>query len=102
MPNLLSDNLFLILGEQDWDRASFQIEVSDLIQLITEDRLRHARGPVHFNITSPVHLCFGEPVDLRCCVKLVLRTRILNYITNELELSSEPLISVGLKCVKSA
>ena len=36
--------LLLILGEQDWDRASFQIEVSDLIQLIAEDS---ASGPTH-------------------------------------------------------
>ena len=32
-------------GEQDWDRASFQIGVSGLIQLLTEGRLRHASGP---------------------------------------------------------
>ena len=42
----------LILGEQDWDRASFQIGVSDLILLITEGRLRHASVPAHYNIKS--------------------------------------------------
>ena len=29
-------------------RRVFQIKVPDLIQLITEDRLRHASGPVQF------------------------------------------------------
>ena len=32
--------------KSDWDKISFQMEVPDLIQLITEDRLRHASGPV--------------------------------------------------------
>ena len=40
---------FLILVEQDWDRASFQIGVSDLILLIREGRLRHASCPAHLN-----------------------------------------------------
>ena len=34
------------LGKQDWDEISFQTKVPDLIQHITEDRLRHARGSV--------------------------------------------------------
>ena len=42
----------LILGEQVWDRASFQIGVSDLIPLITEGRLRHASGPAQHNSES--------------------------------------------------
>ena len=32
------------MEEQDWDKISFQIKVPDLIQLIKEDRLRHASG----------------------------------------------------------
>ena len=40
-----SINASLILGEQDWDRANFQIGVSDLIKLIMEGRLRHPCGP---------------------------------------------------------
>ena len=47
---------FLILGEQDWDRASFQIKVSDLILLISEGRLRHASGPAHYNIESVTYI----------------------------------------------
>ena len=43
---------FLILGDQDWDRASFQIGESDLILLIMEGRLRHASVPAHYNIKS--------------------------------------------------
>ena len=35
----------LILGEQDWERESLLIWVSGLIQLLTEGRLSHARGP---------------------------------------------------------
>ena len=34
-------------------KTSFQIEVPDLIQLITEDRLRLASGPIQF--TNPLH-----------------------------------------------
>ena len=34
------------LGKQDWGKGSFWIEVLTLVQLITESRLRHARGPV--------------------------------------------------------
>ena len=37
----------LYLGKQDWSEISFQTKVPDLIQHLTEDRLRHARGPVH-------------------------------------------------------
>ena len=43
-------NMFRVgtfLGEQDWDRASFQIVESGLIQLITEGRLRHPSGSTH-------------------------------------------------------
>ena len=37
----------------DWHRASFQTEVSDLIQLITEGRLRHhASGPADYYTES--------------------------------------------------
>ena len=32
--------------KNDWDEISFQTKAPDLIQKITEDRLRHARGPV--------------------------------------------------------
>ena len=39
----------LILGEQDWDRVSFQTEVSGLIHLIMVGRLRHASGPAHIH-----------------------------------------------------
>ena len=38
--------------KHDWDRASVQIGVSDLILLITEAILRHASGPAHHNIES--------------------------------------------------
>ena len=34
-------------------KTSFQIEVPDLIQLITEDRLTHPSGPIQF--TNPLH-----------------------------------------------
>ena len=44
----------LILGEQEWERASFMIRVSGLIQFITEGRLRHTRGPAHKKL-SPFH-----------------------------------------------
>ena len=51
----------LILGEQDWDRARLQIGVSDLIQLITEGRFRHASGPAQCNTDSitflPCSIC---------------------------------------------
>ena len=46
----------LILGEQDWDGASFQIGVSDLIQLITEGRLGHAIGPAQHNSESVTYI----------------------------------------------
>ena len=42
----------LILGEDDWDRESFQIGVSDLIQLIMEGRLRHPSGLAQYNSQS--------------------------------------------------
>ena len=41
--------------EQDWDRASFQIGVSDLVQLIMKGRLRHGSGPAQFTTSSPLH-----------------------------------------------
>ena len=35
-----------LFGKQDWVKTEFQIEVLTLIQNITENRTRHARGPV--------------------------------------------------------
>ena len=46
----------LILGEQDWDRASFQIGESDLIKLTTEGRPWHASGSAHYNIKSVTYI----------------------------------------------
>ena len=37
--------------------GSFRIEVLTLVQNITENRLRHARGPVHFT-SSLLHLLY--------------------------------------------
>ena len=42
----LPDTLF---GKTRWGKTGFQIEGSDLIHFITEDRLRHASGPVHIS-----------------------------------------------------
>ena len=39
----------LTVGEQDWERASFQIGVSGLVQLLMEGRLRHAGGPARIS-----------------------------------------------------
>ena len=39
----------LILGEQNWEGASFQSEVSGLLHIITEGRLRHASGPAQIH-----------------------------------------------------
>ena len=36
-------------GKQDWLKTGFQIEVLTLIHNLTENRLRHARGPVHYH-----------------------------------------------------
>ena len=44
----------LTVGEQDWERASFQIGVSGLVQLLMEGRLRHASGPARISL-SPLH-----------------------------------------------
>ena len=41
------------LYEQDQVKTEFQIEVLTLVQNLTENRLRHARGPVHSS--SPLH-----------------------------------------------
>ena len=49
----LSNSLFIWV-KQDWVEINFQIEVPNLIQQITEDRLRHARGPVQ--TASPLHI----------------------------------------------
>ena len=40
--------------KNDWDEISFKTEVPDLIQYLTEDRLRQARGPVRSS--SPLHI----------------------------------------------
>ena len=45
---MLDKNLALFLGKQDWVKTQFQFEALTLIQNITENRLRHARGPVQF------------------------------------------------------
>ena len=42
-----SSTISLFIREQDWVMTGFQIEVLTLVQHITENRLRHARGPVH-------------------------------------------------------
>ena len=39
--------------------GSFQTEVLTLIQLITENRLRHARGPVQFHIKPVTYIELG-------------------------------------------
>ena len=44
-------SMYAIVG-----KTGFQKEGSDLIQFLTEDRLRHASGPVHY-FTHPLHLC---------------------------------------------
>ena len=57
--NIHSNNSLLTifnLGEQDSDRASFQIGESDFIQLITKGRLRHASGPAQHNIKSVTYI----------------------------------------------
>ena len=36
-----------LFGKTRLGKGSFQIEVLTLVQLMTENRLRHARGPVH-------------------------------------------------------
>ena len=36
----------MLFGRTTLGKTSFQIKVPDLIQLIKEDRLRHASGPV--------------------------------------------------------
>ena len=38
-----------ICGKQDWVKTEFQIKVQTLIQHLTENRLRHARGPVYLH-----------------------------------------------------
>ena len=44
----------LFVWETRLGKGSFQIEVLILVQNITENRLRHARGPVHYieSVTS--------------------------------------------------
>ena len=54
--------LLLILGEWDWDRASFQIEVPDLILLITKGRRRRTRGPAQYSM-SPVHIFLNNRLE---------------------------------------
>ena len=74
--------LLLILGDQDWDRASFQIGVSDLIQLLTEGRLRHACGPAQYP-PSPLHLLLilntREAGDKYGNCSHYIETRILHW-----------------------
>ena len=38
-----------LFWKQDWVKTGFQIEVLTLIHNLTENRLRHARGPVHYH-----------------------------------------------------
>ena len=57
--NTTYNNLYL-WGEQDRDKASFQIEESDLVQLITEGRIRHANGPAHYAHSESVTWHTGE------------------------------------------
>ena len=45
---MLDKNLALFWGKQDWVKTQFQFEALTLIQNITENRLRHSRGPVQF------------------------------------------------------
>ena len=42
----LSASLF---GKQDWVKTGYQIEAMTRIQNLTENRLRHARGPVQIH-----------------------------------------------------
>ena len=56
-------------------KTGFQIEVPDLIQLITEDRLRHASGPVHR--PPPLHTC---------CLKLFEAKTLFNRLWPLLDL----------------
>ena len=54
--------LFILLqfGQNIWKtrlgEGSFHIGILTLVQLITEKRLRHVRGPVHFNIESIIFI----------------------------------------------
>ena len=52
--NFIHQRPLLILEVQDWIRASFQIGVSVIIQLLAEGRLRHASGPAQHS-PSPLH-----------------------------------------------
>ena len=67
--------LLLILGEQDWDRASFQIEVSDLIQLLMEGRLSRASGPAPETIESVTFIL--HTVDSPCLALGEIITNLL-------------------------
>ena len=49
-------NLYHILKKQWLGEGSFRIEALTLIHNISENRLRHTRGPVHFTL-NPWHLC---------------------------------------------
>ena len=63
-------------------KGSFQIRVLALVQLITENRLRHGSGPVHFT-SSPLHVIGTRPgyhllnINIpfcTLCINLILRS----------------------------
>ena len=73
----LSHPLFSWYKEQDWDRASFQVEVSGLIQLMTEGRLRRVSGPAHNYRVRYIHL-LAKKSAFPCNENL----KLINYLNN--------------------
>ena len=66
--------LFLILGEQEWGRASFQIGESDLIPLIREGRIRYCP------VIQQVRYIYDQPFDI--CPKTYLQSTILETLSS--------------------
>ena len=48
--------LSLFIWVQDWVKTEFQTNVLTLINDLTENRTRHARGPVH-TVSSVTYFC---------------------------------------------
>ena len=46
----LEDKEGTLFGKQDWVKTEIQIEALTLIQNITENRIKHARGPVQTSV----------------------------------------------------
>ena len=77
-------SISLFIWVQDWVKTEFQIEVLALIQNLTENRIRDARGLVHniasvtFIICTEYQISFGIQVIFQDCAFAESSGRDLN------------------------